>query len=285
MLRKLNENEFKQYIDFAYSLAMDLSKSAFPIYADGVKDKAYFYEVAQRGMERGHHEILLFEKENVVEGWIHYYYLEEDKYLAANTILINNGYAQALGELLDYWKHKFTGYSWNMYLPEENREAISFLKEQGYADQGQEYVNVLLFKDYVVQQDSRNIISIDEKNFEFFRAVHSQFEDDMYWTSDRLEKHIEDWGIFAYVEDEKCLGAVYYNGKGEDDLEIFGIDVIDGCEKDIVIENLLIFCLNHAKQNDAKSMYFFNENVFAQDLAVKVGFQCKTVAHYFSEEL
>lgn len=285
MLRKLKENEFKEYIDFAYLLAKDLSKSAFPIYTDGVKDKACFYEVAQRGIERENHEILLFEKDGIVEGWIHYYYLEEDKYLGANTILINNGYAQALEELLDYWKNKFAGYSWNMYFPEENQEAISFLKKQGYTDQGREYVNVLLFEDYVVQQDSKNVILVDKENFELFRIVHSQFEDDMYWTSDRIEKCMEDWEIFVCVENEKCLGAVYYNGKGEEDLEIFGIDVIDSVGKNIIIENLLIACLNRAKQCDAKSMYFFNEDVFTQELSIKVGFECKTVAHYFSEEL
>ena len=285
MIRKLKENEFEQFIDFAYSLAMDLSKSAFPIYTDGIKDKAYFYEVAERGIKRANHEILLFEKDDVVEGWIHYYYLEEDEYLGINTILINNGYAQALEELLDYWKNKFAGYSWNMYLPEENQEAISFLKEQGYVDQEQEYVNVLLFEDYTVQQELKNVISIDRENFELFRKVHTQFEADMYWTSDRMEKYMENWEVFAYIEDEKCLGAIYYNGKDEENLEIFGIDVLDSYEKNTLVENLLSSCLNHAKKSGAKSMYFFNEDAFTQELAVKAGFECKTVAHYFSEEL
>lgn len=285
MLRNLEENEFERYIDFAYELAKDLSKSAFPIYTDGVKDKKYFYEVAKRGIEREHHKILLFENDNVVEGWIHYYYLEEDKYLGVNTILIRNGYTDALAELLAYWKNKFTGYSWNMYLPEENQEALSFMKDQGFLDQGKEYVNVLLFGDYEVRQDSKKVVSVGQKNFELFRTVHSLFEEDMYWRSERIEKHMEEWEIFAYVEDGKCLGTVYYNGKGEEDLEIFGIDIIDGCDRDIVIENLLISCLNHAKRCGAKSMYFFNEEAFTQALALKVGFNCKTVAHYFSEEL
>ena len=285
MLRKINENEFEKYIDFAYDLALDLSKSAFPIYTDGVKDKTYFYEVAKRGIERVHHEILLFEKDGVVEGWIHYYYLDEDKYIGVNTILVRNGYVDALEELFAYWKNRFTGYSWNMYLPDENQEALFFMRERGYADQGQEYVNVLLFDNYIVQQDSKKVISVGKDNFELFCSVHSQFETDMYWTSERIEKHMEDWEIFAYVKDEKCLGAVYYNGKGEKDLEIFGIDVIDSCEKNAVIEKLLISCLNHAKRNGAKSMYFFNEDAFTQELVVKVGFDCKTVAHYFLEEL
>lgn len=285
MLRKLKENEFEQYIDFAYSLAMDLSKSAFPIYTDGVKDKAYFREVAQRGLERKHHEILLYERDGIVEGWIHYYYLEEDKYLGANTILVRNGYESALAELLDFWKKKFAGYSWNMYLPEENQQAVSFLKEQGYVDQGQEYVNVLLFEDYILQQDAKSVILVDKESFELFRGIHSQFEADMYWTSDRIEKCMEDWEIFAYVEQKNCLGVVYYNGKGEEDLEIFGMDVLDSINKNTIIENLLSSCLNHAKRSGAKSMYFFNEEVFTQELVKKVGFECKTVAHYFSEEL
>ena len=50
--------------------------------------------------------------------------------------------------------------------------------------------------------------------------------------------------------------------------------------KNAVIEKLLISCLNHAKRSGAKSMYFFNEDAFTQELVVKVGFDCKTVAHF-----
>ncbi len=37
MLRKLNKDEYMQYLDSAYELALDMSRSCYPTYADGLK--------------------------------------------------------------------------------------------------------------------------------------------------------------------------------------------------------------------------------------------------------
>lgn len=39
MLRKLEEKEINNYIDFAYTLALDITKSSYPTFTDGVKSK------------------------------------------------------------------------------------------------------------------------------------------------------------------------------------------------------------------------------------------------------
>ena len=42
MLRKCTEQEYKEYADFAYGLALDQSKSGYPTYCDGIKTKEMF---------------------------------------------------------------------------------------------------------------------------------------------------------------------------------------------------------------------------------------------------
>ena len=37
MLRLCSKEEFDQYVDFAYDLALDVTKSGYPTYCDGVK--------------------------------------------------------------------------------------------------------------------------------------------------------------------------------------------------------------------------------------------------------
>lgn len=279
MLRNLQPTEFDQYVDFAYDLALDLSQASFPIYNDGVKTKEYFIERSKKGMERDNEEILLYEEDGVVKGWIHYNFIEEDAYIGANNILVQDDYVKALDELLTYWEEKYPGYEWNLYFPEENEETITFLEESGCEDLEQSIVDILLFENYQRQPGSENVISITKDNFEMFRKLHASVEDEMFWTSDKILEDLDHWEIFAYQEDGECIAALYHNGKGDKDLEIFGID---GEVDDEILEALLTACLNKGKVNGARSMYFFNDEQ-THEIARKLGFYCATVAHFFSE--
>lgn len=276
MLRKISHNEFERYAEYAYSLAMDLSCSGFPVYTDGVKTRETFYNRSKKGLERANEEILLYEKDGEVQGWIHYYFLEEDKYIGVCSMLIKTGYGHALEELLEYWRIRLRGYTWSLYFPEENTDAITYLKEYGHQEIGQEIVEVLLFEDYTPAAESTAVISVNADNYEIFQEIHNKYDKDMYWTSQRILECLDEWEIFAYLENNECRGVIYHNGKGQDNLEIFGID----CGVPSVAEALLVSCLNKAKAEKAKSMYFFTEEAY-RDMAEKTGFHCVTVAHYF----
>ncbi|MDE6607268.1 MAG: hypothetical protein K2K54_05880 [Lachnospiraceae bacterium] len=280
MLRKMKDSEFEQYVDVAYELALELPHSGFPVYADGVKTKEDFINRSRMGLCSEEEEILLFEYQGNVQGWIHYYYIRENRYLGVSSILIRDGYERALEELLQYWNTKFPGYTWSLYFPEENTEALDFMKKRGCQDRGQEAVNVLLFENYSVKEESSAVIPIGLQNFELFRKLHGSFEEEMYWTSDRIEATIDNWGIFAYVEGESSRGVLYYNRQTPRMLEIFGIDVHDGADASVIVEKLLISCLNRAKEEHAESMYFFNDR-FPNEIMEALGFHHITTAHYF----
>jgi hypothetical protein len=97
---------------------MDLSKTSFPVYVDGIKTKENFIRRAKKGMQSKNEEILIFIDNGSVQGLIHYYVLEEDKYIGVNFISIRESYTKALSELLDYWRIRYSGYEWNIYFPE-----------------------------------------------------------------------------------------------------------------------------------------------------------------------
>ena len=59
-LRSCTREEFEKYIDFAYGLAMDLTKSGYPTYCDGIKTKESFIERSLKAFEREDEEMLLF---------------------------------------------------------------------------------------------------------------------------------------------------------------------------------------------------------------------------------
>lgn len=98
MLKKLAEQDLDRYVEFAYALALDVTKSGYPTYADGIKTKQDFIARARRAFSDENEEILLFEREGRTEGWIHYYHLPEDRYLDTNAFCVREGMGEALAE-------------------------------------------------------------------------------------------------------------------------------------------------------------------------------------------
>lgn len=284
MLRKIEASEFEEIVQFTYGLSQDLSKTSFPVYTDGVKTKEDFIARSRAGLEKENEEILLFVQEGKAEGWVHYFTIPSAKYIVMCNMSVARDYGQAFGELLDYWKRAYPGYLWSIYFPEENRDIAAFMKEHHYEEKSKEIVDVLVFREYEAKQAPGHVVEIGPHNFSAFRQIHEQYEQGMYWTSDRIENALNDWAIYACTENDKVLGALYYNGKGSKNLEIFGIDVLPGPDRDRIVEELLISALNEAKRRGADSMYFFNDET-THDIAKKVGFQQVTTAHYYEERL
>lgn len=277
MLQILEEKDFDQYINLAYDISLDMSRTSFPVYTDGVKHREDFIRCCQKGMGRDDEEILLFIENGIVEGVIHYYVLEDDCYIGVNFISIWKRYAKALEELFGYWEVKYSGYSWNIYFPEENTDAIGYMRSKGHKASERSVVDLLFFKEYELQPENGDITHIDFDNYNKFADIHRLSEADMYWTSERIMENLADWEIFV----SEGKGAVYYNGKGGDNLEIFGMDFQEGAFDMNIARSLLAACLNHAKKSGAKSMYFFNDPDIHK-ITVPLGFHCITVAHFFT---
>lgn len=193
------------------------------------------------------------------------------------SMAVTEDFGGALGQLLDYWGKRFPGYQWTSYFPEENKGAGNFLERRGLPPQVREAVGVLLFNQYSRQQESKQVVKLGRENFELFRKVHQDHESGMYWTSQRIAAHLEDWVIYGYVEGESCLGVVYFNGIGGKDLEIFGLDLPVGENAPVIGKALLASALNQAKEEGARSMYFFHDPAFSKEVQ-ELGFRILTIA-------
>lgn len=287
MLRPLMESEFEAAAEQAYTLSLDLSKTSYPIYTDGLKTKEDFLTRSRKGLMRDTEEILVYEKDGIAQGWIHYEVLPEDHYLGLCNMTMGKGYAEAFAELLAYWKSRYPGYTWGKYFPEENREIRDFLAANGYGFGERQSMYLLWFRDYTCKKDPLQVVRIDKENFSIFREIHRAYENNMYWTSDCIEPVLDDWAIFAYLEGDTCLGTVYYNGVTcqDKDFEIFGIDLLDGKQPPEVTHALLTAALNDAKRAGANSMYFSADDVEGEQLAAEVGFQHLNTAYFFEGRL
>ena len=132
MLRVCHEKEFYQYADLAYELAIDKTRSAYPSYSDGIKTKAMFLTRSKKAFTRDNEEILLFEDEGLIKGWIHYYWLADDKYISTVSFNIANHFARALDEFIKLLGDRFSGYELYLGFSKENRMAIAYMANNDF---------------------------------------------------------------------------------------------------------------------------------------------------------
>lgn len=272
MLKTLLEQDFDKYADFAYELALDMTKSGYPTYADGIKTKEDFITRSREAFSADTEEILLFEQNGTTAGWIHYYYLPEDRYLSTCAFCAASGMKEALTEFIDFAREHFPGSELYLGFPGENAEAVTMLESGGFDCIEESYNDAIAFEDYTLQPEDNGIISISRENYELFSVLHSQTDYDMYWTSARILEAIDRWRIYVCLRAEKTAGAIYFM----DDKfmpEIFGVDFPNDIYDSAVYRALLAAALNDGKRSGARHMIFFNERESQAD-AVACGLRC-----------
>ena len=273
MLRVCSKNEFEKYIDFAYELATDLTKSGYPTYCDGIKTKEMFVERSLKAFERETEEMLLFEQEGEVQGFIHYYWIPEDHYLDTTGFNINRAMEQALSEFLTFVGKRFKGYDLFLGFPAENKSAVNFLAGQNFECIEDDYNNTAFLDKCNNIPESNDLIRIGKENYDSFKVLHKQIEGDIYWNSERIFADLDNWVIFVKERDGKTQGAVYYMDALDGWFEIFGIDLNNNEYHPEVFKELLNAALLHAKSRGGKVMTFFcNEE--GEKAAMECGFTC-----------
>lgn len=248
MLKPCTKAEFDSYIDFAYELATDPERSAYPTYCDGVKTKEMFTERLGKAFARETEELLLFEYEGNVEGLIHYYWIPEDRYIATCGFNIRKATGQALSEFLALVNERFKGYDLFLGFPADNRPAVDFFEKQGFACIEDDYNNTAFPERMHDLPDRDHLIRITRDNYEKFKILHDQIEGDMYWNSERILADLDEWVIFVEEADGVPQGAVYYLDEADDWYEIFGIDLHHGKFNKEIFKTLLYAALSDVKR-------------------------------------
>lgn len=271
MLVKATYEDIETYGEFVYSIALDLSRSAYPTYADGITEKEEFFRNVRRSIDRENHELLLYYAEDKMEGFVSYYWLEKDKYLQLHSCNINAGTRQALTELVAHLAEKFAEYEWYFGFPKGNREAVEFLKEQGFSCIEEDYDTNIDFAVYELREENKNVVRITRENFEDFRSIHALDEEDSYWTCDRIYGKLDEWKLYAYYEDTMPIGVLFFTGDAEY-LEIYGIEYKDKAYREDVFTALMTTALNEGKRSGIKYMTYFCD--VELEAVQKLGFRC-----------
>ena len=272
MLIKPTREEGETYIDFAYKLALDQSKSSYPTYADGIKTKEDFADQCIRGLTRDGQCVLLYLENDAVSGWIQFFYEKENHYLQTVIFNIAGDFQRALAEFIEYCDAQFAGYELYLGFPADNLAAIGYLTENGWSRDDQSYNNVLFFEDYEPRPETAGVIKVTQENFSDFRKLHERVQGDMYWNADRLYDAMDEWYIYLYCENTEPAAAIYCRDCGIL-MEIFGVDFKNGRYHREAFRALLAKILNECKQRGKKNMCFFGDDENQRDI-LDMGFHC-----------
>ena len=256
MLVPLQEKDFDKFIDFAYELSLDPARCFYPVYFDGIKTKEDFIARARRAFSKPEEDILLYQLNGVVEGWIHYFYLPEDRYLQLYTSCIRQNTPKALEELSSYLAARYPEYDWMMGFPAENREAAVWAEGAGFSEFDDAHNYSFFFDRYDPAPADPAVERIRSENFEKFQRVHQTIDSDMDWNCQRVRKALSDWDLFV-AEENGLAGEIMAKDCGDGKCEIFALACEDGQFHEGLYRRLLTRFLNEGKRQGAKYMTFF----------------------------
>lgn len=254
MLVKATLEDVKKYGDFAYSLALDPERSAYPTYCDGIKTKSDFLAAAESAVKDEASELLLFYLDGSVEGWISFFWIEEDRYFQLSGFNIARGTDVALTELMNLVATEFSGYTAYFGFPADNRSATDFLARHGFECIGSDLNHSFFFDDFTPKECSPCALEIGRHNFDLFRAVYRP-DPETYWNADRIFEAVDNWTIFVYMQENEPLATVFSTGKGEC-REVFGAEFRGGVFNGEMFCELLMRTLSECKNTGAKHLTY-----------------------------
>lgn len=268
MLTLIKPEEFAGYVDWAYSLALDLTRSGYPTYADGIKTRDGFAQAAREGMRSECEELLLFRADGEVCGWIQWSWMPEEQYAQAYSFLTASHTDRALAEFTAHAAEKCPGYALHLGFPTNNAKAVRWLANHDYRLLEVSVNHTLFFDRYMPREVPTCVRLMSGRDDETaFRALHT--DADLYWTAERILNHPSDWRVYLYAGGDRATAALYALDRG-------GWPEIFGMAGDVTAEAyraLMTACLNDCKAAGTPHMTYFEEDERRLPILADLGFE------------
>lgn len=268
MLTPITREELTRYADWAYALALDLTRSGYPTYADGIKTREDFIRAAEEGMDGEREEVLLFRMDGEVCGWVQWSWQPEERYAQAYSFLTAAHAGKALEAFVAHASERCPGCALHMGFPADNADAVTWLRDHGFLLLEQSVHHTLFFSDYASREAPENVaLMAGPEDETAFQALHT--ETDMFWTAQRILAHAADWRVYLYRKGGQALAALFVHAPAHGWAEVFGL-----CG-DVTPETyraLMTACLNGCKADGYPHLTCFEEDERMLPILAELGF-------------
>lgn len=273
MLVPLREVDFDIFVDQAYEMALIPEMTSYPAYYDGIKTKEDFVGRARKALVRDDEGILLFYREDAFCGWIHYFYLAEDRYLDTVSLSARTGTEQMLAEFLEFLERQYPDATAYLGFPQENETALAYLQSRGFTVSEQSWNMALRLPDArQAGSGTASVIRIGRDNYSLFQRLHSQRDGEVYWDTKHILNDLDNWMIFVSLRQGQPAGAVYCQRGAMMD-EIFGIDYWDGSYAPDIHKELLDAAVRASRESGSLNLVYFCDDAERQAV-MDAGFSC-----------
>ncbi len=192
MLTRLAAGEVPAHFDAFWPAALDLQRSGYPAYTDGVKTRADWEEHILRAAEEDWGKVLLHWHDGQPNGLIAVELVDED-YLSLPVCLCRAHQREMLEELLIDLTARYPGRTlWLGFAP-ENTERLAFAKARGFALLD-DAVNWNI-RDWQAVPLPADVQRVTKENYAHFRSLWT--DGTFYWNADRIEAAFDKWLLFT----------------------------------------------------------------------------------------
>ncbi len=212
MLTRLTAGEVPAHFDAFWPAALDLRRSGYPTYTDGIKNRADWEEHILRAAKEDWGEVLLHRHDGQPNGLIAIE-LADEEYLSLPVCICGGHQRDMLEELLEYLTAHHPGRTLWMGFAPENDERLAFARERGFEllDDTVNW-NIRDWRPVSLQADVQRVTA---ENYAHFRSLWT--DETIYWNAERIEAAFDKWLLFTT---DRAAVACMDEGVM---LEIFGV--------------------------------------------------------------
>ena len=251
MLRAARAGELDALTDAFWPVALDLTRSTYPTYTDGIKTRGDFAEAVRRAFQEDWGEVLVHVHEGADNGLL-VIDVADDEFVSLHVCLTHAHQSECLAEVLAYIARKHPGKTlWLGFAP-ENTGMLAFAQANGFALLDDSVNWNIALADWQICAPEAAVLPVSVDNFDAFRILWTY--EDMYWNADRIEAALNRWMLFVMADGR---GAIACMDEGVM-LEIFGCQYRDGYVG-AVHRALMNACLNAAKAKGARYLTYFSD--------------------------
>ncbi len=260
------KEEILFHLDAMYDLACDKKKSAFPSYLNPSWTKDDFKNQLLKSFEREDEVVLLDVKDDFVCGLA--IVGSEEGYVYTQGIYSNLNDGSYMQDLMTYCELNYEMSTFHVNMNEENLNACEKLRELKFDVVECACATSLNMSKVKEDHYDQQVISINSQNYHLFKQLQQKYDDKMYWNTERVFAHLDDWLLYAYIKGQETL-AVLMTRCVDNSAEVFAYTSVND---DVDMHrSCILTCLSDLKQRNIQELtYFTSKNNV--DILKSIGF-------------
>lgn len=245
MLKRLTKKDFDLYLNEMYALALDFTNSCYPTFADGIKTKADFIKMLEKGLYKDTCPAFEFFYNEEMLGWIQLEVDINNSYVQLICFNVANHKELAVKEVMSWLEKDFKGFEICFGCSSKNEIGGYFLNYSFHLVE-ELYQYKINLQEYNIVKLPSLVCRVTKKNYQEFCALHSLYDSEMYWNCERIFENFSQWEIYLYYENSIPIATIYTH-INQDLSEIYGIDFLNQAYSESVLEALILATLCSCK--------------------------------------